>query len=285
MLRRAAVAWLWFAALLVGGVLLSGCNENKVNLELQPHNFAYAKADTAKRCNMPLKPDADAVREGERTAKGIRYFVRVPANYDATFRHALIVVFSPAGTSALQTERLMGLTRAATRAGFVVAFADHARLGLPSTRELATITKRIGDVWCIDSSNVFLTGHSDGGTVSQIAAVLPEFRGVARAIAPSAAGVTASDLSAYGCPQPLATMIMHSKNDKVFPNFGQETSRWWAQCNRCDANRFTTMVNGCIAFEGCTPGAPTWYCESDGSHAAWPDRNQAIIEFFLQRIH
>ncbi len=263
--------------------MVSGCNE-KVNLETQPDNFQYAEHVAVTRCSPPLKPDAVAVSDGERTAKGIRYFVRVPANYDPTYRHALIVIFSPAGTSALQTERLMKFTRSATRAGFVLAFADHARLGLPTARELATLAKRVGETWCINPAHVFFTGHSDGGTISQIAAVLPEFRGIARAIAPSAAGVTASDLSAYSCPHPSAAMIMHSKNDKVFPDFGRQTSRWWAQCNRCDVNRFTTMANGCIAYEGCAPHARTWYCEGDGAHAAWPDRNQTIIEFFRQGI-
>jgi polyhydroxybutyrate depolymerase len=274
--RRLSVALVFFC-----GAMASGCSEN---IETQPDNFTYTKHDGVTRCSPSLKPDADAVSDGERTTKGIRYFVRSPANYDATYRHALIVVFSPAGTSALQTERLMKFTRSATRTGFIVAFADHARLGLSAVQELATIAQRVSEKWCIDSQRVFLTGHSDGGTVSQMAAVLPEFRGIARAIAPSAAGVTAADLSAYSCPQPLAAMIMHSKNDKVFPDFGRQTSRWWAQCNRCDIDRFTTMTNGCIAFERCAPHAPTWYCEGDGSHAVWPDQNQTIIEFFRQGI-
>ncbi len=264
---------------------MSGCTDDQVNLETQPDKFAYVKRDATLRCDPPLKLEAAAIRDGERTAKGVRYFVRVPANYDPTFRHALIVVFAAAATSALQTERSMGFTRSATRAGFILAFADHARLGLPAARELATIAKRVGEKWCVDPQNVFLTGHSDGGTVAQIAAVLPEFRGDVRAIAPSAAGVTATDLSAYSCPQPLPAMIMHSKNDTVFPDFGRQTGHWWAQCNRCDVNRFTTMANGCIAYEGCAARGQTWYCEGDGAHHFWPNRNQTVIEFFRQGIH
>jgi polyhydroxybutyrate depolymerase len=195
------------------------------------------------------------------------------------------MVFAPAGTNALQTERLMGFTQEATRAGFIVAYADHSKLGLPAARELATIPRRISEKWCIDTNRIFLTGHSDGGTISHIAALLPESRDIIRGIAPSAAGVVAQDLQAYGCRNPMPAMIMHSKNDSLFPGFGKQTAQWWAQCNRCDTAQTEALPNGCIAYKACTMQAPTWYCEGDGGHREWPKRNATMIEFFAKQLN
>ncbi len=195
------------------------------------------------------------------------------------------MVYAPAATSAVQTERLMHFTQQATGAGFIVAYADHVTLGLPAARELATIPQRISEKWCVDAKRIFLTGHSDGGTISHIASLLPENRDTVQGIAPSAAGVVAADLQTYGCRKPSPVLIMHSKNDSLFAGFGTQTAQWWAHCNRCDITRKEPLANGCIAYQGCATGAPTWYCEGDAGHRTWPDRNGTLIDFFGKQMN
>jgi polyhydroxybutyrate depolymerase len=56
-------------------------------------------------------------------------------------------------------------------------------------------------------------------------AFLAKMRGTADAIAPSAAGVNGKDLAEYSCPEPLPVMVMHSRNDTVFPGYGAEAAR------------------------------------------------------------
>lgn len=261
------------------------CDFDQADSQTQPDRYAYTQTDREQRCDPAIKSGRGGQTNDERSAKGIRYNVRAPHNYDPTHSHGLIVVFAPAGASALQTERLMGITRQATGAGFIVAYADHATLGLTAVRELATIPRRVGDKWCVDATRIFLTGHSDGGTVSHLAAVLPESRNLTSGIAPSAAGVVADDLRTYGCRQPMPVLIMHSKNDTLFAGFGAQTAQWWAQCNRCDIARTEPLPNGCTAYQGCVVNAPTWYCEGDGRHGAWPNRNATIIEFFRKQTN
>ena len=210
----------------------------------------------------------------------MRFTVVAPRNYDPKRRHPLIVVYAPAGIGRFEVERVTSFTQPATRAGFIVAYADHPPLAIETTRDLGTIASIIASKWCVDESRVFYSGHSDGGTVSNALAALPDTRGRAAGIAPSAAGMTRQDLEAYGCPAPLGAMVLHSTRDKLFPGWGAQVARWWAQCNRCDLDRTLSQPNGCVAYQGCDPRGPTAYCESDGTHSKWPEQSQAIVDFF-----
>ena len=99
------------------------------------------------------------------------------------------------------------------------------------------------------------------------------------AIAPSAAGVNYKDLQDRSCPKPLPVLIMHSKNDHLFPGYGDETSGWWAACNKCGPIP-DKLDNGCLAYTDCANDVKTWYCEGDKLHSQWPELNSTIIDFF-----
>lgn len=243
-------------------------------------NFDYVSARDFGRCGAGARVGRVGRSDGERSNKGIRYSVRTPANYDATRRHRLLMVYAPAGASAQTTEALSGLTAAATGLGFVVAYADHAPLGLVGATELASIPASIAAKWCIDARRIYLTGHSDGGTIANIVAVMAATRDGVAGVAPSAAGVVASDLEGYGCRAPIPVMVMHSKRDTLFPGFGAEVARWWARCNGCALTQTRSIAAGCIAYAGCGPGAQTRYCEGEQSHAKWPDQGELVVEFF-----
>jgi polyhydroxybutyrate depolymerase len=206
--------------------------------------------------------------------------VRTPSNYDATFAHPLLMVYAPAGQSRWATERLTGLTTAATRAGFIVVYADHRQLNFPAIEQAGTIPGSVAKEWCIDEKRVFMTGHSDGGTASLALAVLDKTKKIPAAIAPSAAGWTGKDLESFQCRDPIPVMIMHSGNDTLFPGWGAQTSAWWAGCNRCDLNQTKAVEGGCRAYQHCAQGGATLYCEGTGSHRDWPNLNQVILEFF-----
>lgn len=220
------------------------------------------------------------ITDTERTAHGIRYSVRTPANYDPAIAHPLLLVYAPAGLSRFAAERLTDLTYDATSAGFVVAYADSHRLSIPVIIELGTIPGLIAQKWCIDEQRVYLTGHSDGGTVASALAFLEETRHIPAAIAPSAAGISGTDLASYPCPAPLPVMVLHSANDTLFPGFGAQAARWWAACNKCDLTPRGSADNGCVAYPNCAGGVVTLYCEGTGPHPLWPAFNQTIIRFF-----
>lgn len=207
--------------------------------------------------------------------------VRTPSNYDPTFAHPLLMVYAPAGLSRWESERLTSITTSATGAGFVVVYTDHKSLNISTIEQLGTIPDLVAKEWCIDEHRVSVTGHSDGGTASLMLAVIEKTKTVPATIAPSAAGVTGKDLEAYQCPAPIPVMIMHSKNDKLFPGWGAQTSAWWAGCNQCDVTKTRPLEGGCRAYQGCASGGATLYCEGTGSHRDWLNLNPVMLDFFV----
>jgi len=263
-------------ALLFLHSILTACSENEKPPQLEP--FVYA--NPTGHCPVGSRQGLAGAIDGKVSADGIRYMIRTPSNYDATFAHPLLMVYAPAGQSRWGTERLMGLTTMATGAGFVVSYADHKQLNIPTVEQLGTIPGLVAKEWCIDEKRVFVTGHSDGGTASMALAVLDQTKKIPAAIAPSAAGWTGKDLESFQCPHPIPIMVMHGKNDSLFPGWGAQTSAWWAGCNQCDITKTKTVEGGCRAYHGCASGGATLYCEGAGSHRDWPNLNRVMLEFF-----
>ncbi|MBI3356634.1 MAG: poly(3-hydroxybutyrate) depolymerase [Nitrospirae bacterium] len=218
--------------------------------------------------------------DGEVSADGIRYNVRTPSNYDASVAHPLLMVYAPVGQGRWASERLTGLTPPATGAGFVVVYADHRPLGIPTIEQLGTVPGLVAKKWCIDQKRVYVTGHSDGGTVSLMLAVLDQTKSLPAAIAPSAAGLTRKDLEAFQCRPPIPVMIMHSAKDALFPGWGAQAGTWWAECDKCELATTKKLDGGCIAYQKCASGGATLYCEGTGGHREWPQLNRFMLDFF-----
>lgn len=263
--------------------LLAGCAlpESELSSTSYPENIPHA-------CAPGTKAGAAGKTDELLSERGIRYSVRTPLNYDGRIAHPLMMVFSPGDRSGLGTEWFTGLTTEGTRQGFVVVYADNRPPGSPAMNrplakewilELGTIPALVATQWCIDLDRVFLTGHSNGGTISTALTLLEQSPLSPAAIAPSAAGFRGEDLIPFACPAPLPVLIMHSRNDKLFPGYGAETIQWWKQCNQCSNNVQATGA-GCTSFLECKNNVSTVYCEGERRHTVWPERNGRIISFF-----
>jgi len=240
----------------------------------------YAVDSNARRCEPGTKPGLAGFSNDEKTSADIRYMVKTPTNYNATIAHSLLMVYAPAGTNRFESEAYVSLTQEGTAAGFIVAYADNRRLSPEAIEELAEIPGLIEKTWCIDKKRIFLTGHSDGGTVAMGIAFLKGTNHIPAAIAPSAMGIRGEDLKEQSCPNPLPVMLMHSNRDSLFPGYGKEAIQWWAACNGCETASPVRDVNGCVTYKGCKNNVTTSYCEGTGTHREWPGKNKAIIEFF-----
>jgi len=248
------------------------------SLDLASYNYPQLSLAKATCPAGPRRGVAGKTRQ--HTPAGFGYTVKTPANYDTSQYHPLIVVYAPAGLGARLSERYLGLTQAATQAGFIIAYADHRALTNKTVRELGRIPELITQEWCVDANRVYFTGHSDGGTVSSATAFLKETRHLPAAIAPSAAGIRGEDLSQQRCPAPLSVMVMHNANDTHFPGYGKQAADWWAQCNQCQSTPEPSAIAGCQVYRHCSEGVETLYYEGAGSHLNWPARNAEIIGFF-----
>ncbi len=263
----------------VSACALAGCLEFKGDPPELGH-YAYGPDQSVTRCVLNERQGRGGVTNDEQSESGITFSVRTPVNYDPTLSHPLLMVYAPAGSSRFRSERFTGLTFAATAAGFVVAYADARRLSLDGIPDLGTIPQLIAKKWCIDEKRIYLTGHSDGGTVALALALLDETRHIPAAIAPSAAGFTEADLETFMCPDALPAMILHSADDQLFPGYGAEIASWLAACNGCQAHPGEKDENGCMTYSGCEEGRQTVYCEGTGAHSVWPTLDTVLLSFF-----
>jgi polyhydroxybutyrate depolymerase len=244
---------------------------------------AYTVDSNTLRCEPGTKPGGAGPSNDEKTPAGIRYMVKTPANYDSSVAHPLLMVYAPGGRTRYESEDYMYLTQEGTAAGFIVAYADHRKMTPQAIEELAEIPGLIEKKWCIDKKQIFLTGHSDGGTIAMGIAFIKGTKHIPAAIAPSAMGIRGEDLKEQSCPNPLPVMVMHSSHDNLFPGYGKEAITWWAACNGCDSASPVQDADGCITYRGCKNNVTTRYCEGSGTHPEWPGKNKAIIDFFRSR--
>ena len=259
--------------------LLTACDMFVDRSLLEPAQFTYAQP-LKESCNTNERNGKAGRTEDKETAAGASYNLRTPSNYNASVAHPLIVVYAPAGTSASSSERHVHLTNEATKAGFIVAYANNIRLSLEAIDILSSVPRDVANNWCIDSSRIFYTGHSDGGTITNALTFLPSSSSKPAAIAPSAAGMDTESLKQYVCPTALPVMVFHNTQDIHFYRFGKQTADWWADCNKCGAELTDADANGCRTYKDCPDGAKTFYCEGPGIHSTWPDKNHVLIDFF-----
>ena len=262
----------------VSACVLAGCLEFRGDPPELGH-YAYDPDQSVTRCALDERQGRGGVTNDEHTQSGINFSVRTPVNYDPVVSHPLLMVYAPAGSHRFRSERFTGLTFEATSAGFVVAYADARPLSLDVIPALGIIPQLIAKKWCIDEKRIYLTGHSDGGTVALALALLDQTRHMPAAIASSAAGFTKADLETFPCPDALPAMILHSADDQLFPGFGSEIAAWLAACNGCQAHPAEKDESGCITYSGCKAGGDTVYCEGTGSHSEWPALNTALLSF------
>lgn len=251
----------------------SGCDNAPVNL--QAAVYSNAKSDsscealrTDNLVDVPMSPRA------------LGFSLRAPANFDSLRRHPLLVVFPAAGQTSRQSEAFTRFTEPATARGLIVLYPAHRSLSLPQVDRLADLVQTVATDWCVDTGRIFFTGHSDGGTVTQVLAQREEAAIRPTKIAPSAAGIRQADLDELGCLTQMPVMLMHNADDKLFPGFGLSARDWWLACNACDSEARVDEA-GCESYPRCAGGTAVSYCESSGGHRTWPQTRKQILDFLL----
>jgi polyhydroxybutyrate depolymerase len=212
--------------------------------------------------------------------------VRVPPNYVATEAHPFVMVYAPSSANASQNEQFTGLTPEAQKRGYIIAYADNSLFDQSQINE--EIQASVGAIpavtaqWCVDPKRVYMTGYSNGGTITETTA-MKQWATLA-AIAPAAAGLKESVFQSFGCPKAaLPVMEMHSTGDLLFPvdaGFGAEVAKQWATCDGCNATPSAPDTDGCIHYTGCSQDAAVDYCQTTGVHGQWHGLDTQIFDFF-----
>ena len=214
------------------------------------------------------------------TSDRLTIAVRTPSDYDPTRAYPLLVVFPPAGYHRRQSEIFYGLTTEATQRGFIVAYSDHIGLSPGAVLQQAKVAATLTSFFCVDELSIAYLGHSDGGLMAEgIPASISNAGPAPRSIVASAAGITSQDLATMACPSIPAVMIVHSRTDERFPDFGRGAAAYWGRCAACAPADLNGLADGCRDFTGCALGRRVTYCETSLPHRRWPSMNTAMLDF------
>jgi polyhydroxybutyrate depolymerase len=216
----------------------------------------------------------------------VNLIVRVPPSYVATEAHPFVMVFAPSSANASQNEQFTGLTPEAQKRGYIIAYADNSLFEQSQIndeiKESAAAIPAVTAQWCVDPKRVYMTGYSNGGTITETIA-MKQWATLA-AIAPAAAGLKVSVFQNFGCPSgPLPVMEMHSTGDLLFPidaGFGADVAKQWATCDGCTPTPSAPDTDGCIHYTGCSQGVAVDYCQTTGVHGMWQGLDTQIFDFF-----
>jgi polyhydroxybutyrate depolymerase len=220
------------------------------------------------------------LNDNMQTSDRLTLAVRSPSNYDPTRAYPLLVVFPPAGFNRRQSETFYGLTTEATRRGFIVAYSDHIGLSPTAVSYQAKVAATVASFFCVDEASIAYLGHSDGGLMAEgIPAYVPKASPAPHSIVASAAGITSEDLATMACPSIPAVLIVHSRADERFPDFGRGTAAYWGRCAACAPENLNAFAEGCRDFSGCAGGRRVTYCETSLPHKRWPSMNSAMLDF------
>lgn len=259
---------------------VAGCGGKPVELGAAD----YATLGFPHACSPGTKSGGAGIIDNLLSTSGVRFNVRTPSNYDPGLAHPLLAVYAPAGRHRFASEEFAGLTREATARGFIIVYPDHRRLAMTSFDELGEVPGTVAGRWCVDTRRIYAVGHSDGGTTSEAIVFLGKTDLPMAGLAASGAGIRGEDLRSYSCPSPRPAMIIHSRDDRLFPlpAYGRQAADWWAQCNRCGALLPDPRGDGCVEYRECAAGAQTLYCEIAGPHTRWPGMNPTLLGFLAK---
>ncbi|WOJ90595.1 hypothetical protein RZS28_04690 [Methylocapsa polymorpha] len=234
----------------------------------------------ASACSPGSRAGQAGLDDSVKTADGLKITVRTPSDYDPTRAYPLLVVYPPAGQDRRGAEIFYGLTTEATGRGFIVAYSDHLRLSRQAVSQQAKVASTVESLFCVDPASIAYVGHSDGATMAEgITASVPDSGVAPRAIVASAAGITREDLDTLPCPSVASVLIVHSRADALFPDFGRGAAAYWGQCAACAPLDLEGIAEGCRDFSGCAAGRRVAYCETGGPHSRWPGMNAAMLDF------
>jgi polyhydroxybutyrate depolymerase len=249
--------------------------------DLQPADQMRPDAPRPVTCAAGSKTGKTGSTNGLKTPVGVKYNVRVPSSYSPTVGSPLLMVYAAAGGTADNMEPYTRLTAPANAQGYIVVYVDHVSpRSTGGVDDIARIPSLVADSWCVDTHRVYFTGHSDGGSVIYIMLARDSVSYHPAAIAPSAAGLSKQSFSAIPCLKyVLPVMVLHSKNDQLFPGFGRDARDWWVNCYGCTSTG-VTQADGCVAYPGCKGWSEVQYCEGSLGHSSWLGMNTSMLAFF-----
>lgn len=208
--------------------------------------------------------------------------LHVPVGYDPARKVPLVVLLHGYGSSAAQQERYFNLTPESDRRGFLYAMPDGTvdrdgrrfwnateaccdtyRSGVDDVAYLERLLDTVAAAYSVDTTRVYLVGHSNGGFMAHRMACERSTRVTAIV---SLAGAVDNDTSLCTPQRPVSVLEIHgtadatikfgggTRNGHPYPSV-DATLATWRHINGCSARADTSAPS--LDLEPRLPGAET----------------------------
>jgi poly(3-hydroxybutyrate) depolymerase len=204
---------------------------------------------------------------GALTIRGAQaqYVVTLPPNYDPNTPVPLIFGFHGRGRTHVQFQTIDASniqTELGSRAVMVYPKSqggdgwNFAAEVPPSVEFFEALYPQTLNNYCIDTSRIFLVGHSSGAYFTEILACRfgERFRGI---------GAVAGNLQEMNCSNArFAALLVHGTMDSVVSFAGGMQARdYYESRNGCDNSTVPGAVSPCVAYQNCDAGLPVQWCQ------------------------
>lgn len=215
------------------------------------------------------------------------YWIEMPANYDPNKAYPLIMGLHWRGGSASEIygwNDFFGLKTLYNGQAIFLApqglDAGWANTGDRDIRFMRAMINNVQQSVCTDTKQVFATGFSFGGMMSN--AIGCQMGDQVRAIVPMGSALWS------GCAESsekVAALFVHAKDDTTVPySAGEEARAVFLARNHCSANTVSLGNNGCVEYQGCDSDKPVVWCGTETGGHWYPNFSAQESKAFFDRF-
>ena len=234
------------------------------------------------------------------------FLLHLPSGYDPSRRVPLVLVFHGSSASASVIERETSFDDIADSLGFIVAYPEGLHRGwnigeccrysfkehvdeIAFVRALMTHLER---GLAVDSTRVYATGYSDGGTLSMLLACsLPD----RIAAIGTVSGTLFDPLPSCDIPRPVPVVVIHGTGDTHIPYAGQrglrasvraqhamlsapEVTQFWVQHDDCAQPPQSSKSGRVLRLRyDCADSSSVIFYTIQGGEHGWPGGGRGWI--------
>jgi polyhydroxybutyrate depolymerase len=270
----------------------------------------------------------DYVKRIDVAGRRREFLLHLPSGYDRSRRVPLVLAFHGSSASASVIERETSLDDAADSLGFIVAYPEGLHRGWnigeccrysfkEHVSDIAFVSSLITHLergLGVDSTRVYATGYSDGGTLSMLLACsLPN----QIAAVGTVSGTLFDPLPTCDIPRPIPVVVIHGTGDTHILYAGQrgasanvraqhetlsapQVTQFWARHDGCAMPPRTMKSGRVLRVEyDCPDSASVVFYTIEGGEHGWPgggrgwifsprppsdmSATDSIVKFFLRQ--
>lgn len=253
------------------------------------------------RNNMLMPNGIDQIHTLQFGGQTRSYILHVPPSYTGKFPAPLVIDMHGWFSTASQQALISGFRQKSDQVGFLVAWPQGLNnswnamdccppsltSGVDDVGFIRALVSEIANLGYVDPSRVYVTGLSNGGSMSHRLAC--DAADLFAAAAPVSYPLDATPARCHPS-RPITVVEFHGLNDATVPYAGggpfndrfgggtlnfmsaQQSLTTWAQIGACTDTRQTVPLGGanrCDTYTTCAAGVEAGLCSLDGSHVLY----------------